>query len=98
MLIDKSHVLKLTLTTTFLTGKLPALVKMLGAQKYFCGNDVSYADFALYTIMDLVRLVEPGVISEHNNITTWMSRVEQLPGVNLQPATQKMKIQQLILK
>ena len=64
-----------------LTGKLPALVKMLGAQKYFCGDNVSYADFALYNIMDLVRLVEPGVISEHNNITAWMSRVEQLPGV-----------------
>ena len=54
---------------------------MLGAQKYFCGDNVSYADFALYNIMDLVRLVEPGVISEHNNITAWMSRVEQLPGV-----------------
>jgi len=66
---------------TTLPGKLPALVKMLGAQKYFCGDNVSYADFALYNIMDLVRLVEPGVISEHNNITAWMSRVEQLPGV-----------------
>jgi len=66
---------------TTLPGKLPALVEMLGAQKYFCGDNVTYADFALYTIMDLVRLVEPGVISDHNNITAWMSRIEQLPGV-----------------
>jgi len=64
-----------------LPGKLPALVKILGTQQYFCGDNVSYADFAIYHIMDLVRFVEPGVISEHNNITAWMSRVEQLPGV-----------------
>ena len=64
-----------------LPGKLPALVKMLGAQQYFCGDRVTYADFALYVIMDLVRLVEPGVVSQHNNITAWMARVEQLEGV-----------------
>ena len=64
-----------------LPGKLPALVKTLGAQTWFCGDCVTYADFALYVIMDLVRLVEPGVISAHNNITSWMARVEQLPGV-----------------
>jgi len=74
---EKNEYFKITLPA-----KLPALVKMLGAQKYFCGDKVSYSDFALYNIMDLVRLVEPVVISEHNNITSWMSRVEQLPGVD----------------
>ena len=54
---------------------------MLGDQSFFCGDAVTYADFALYTIMDLVRLVEPGVVSQHDNITAWMARVEQLPGV-----------------
>ena len=67
--------------TKTLPTKLPALVKMLADQKYFCGDAPTYADFALYTIMDLVRLVEPGVISQHANITAWMARVEQLPGV-----------------
>ena len=67
--------------TKTLPSKLPALVKMLGTQKYFCGECPTYADFALYTIMDLVRLVEPGVVSKHANITAWMARVEQLPGV-----------------
>ena len=28
-----------------------------------------------------MRLVEPGVVSQHDNITAWMARVEQLPGV-----------------
>jgi len=67
--------------TKTLPTKLPALVRMLGTQKYFCGDAPTYADFALYTIMDLVRLVEPGVISQHASITAWMARVEQLPGV-----------------
>jgi len=67
--------------TKTLPPKLPALVKMLGDQSFFCGDAVTYADFALYTIMDLVRLVEPGVVSQHDNITAWMARVEQLPGV-----------------
>ena len=67
--------------TKTLPNKLPALVKMLGDQSYFCGDAPTYADFALHTIMDLVRLVEPGVVSQHANIAGWMTRVEQLPGV-----------------
>merc|ERR1712179_663463 len=67
--------------TKTLPNRLPALVKMLGDQSYFCGDDPTYADFALHTIMDLVRLVEPGVVSQHANIAGWMTRVEQLPGV-----------------
>ena len=67
--------------STTLPSKLPALVKMLDDQQFYCGETVTYADFALYVIMDLVRLVEPGVISQHNNVTSWMARVEQLPGV-----------------
>merc|ERR1712227_785850 len=43
---------------TTLPGKLPALVKILGTQQYFCGDNVSYADFAIYHILDLVRFVK----------------------------------------
>ena len=67
--------------TKTLPTKLPALVKMLGDQSFFFGDAPTYADFAIYTIMDLVRLVEPGEVSQHDNITAWMARVEQLPGV-----------------
>ena len=42
---------------------------------------VTYADFALYTIMDLIRLVEPEVITKHSILVKWMSRIERLPGV-----------------
>ena len=79
--LEESQMFKEEFFSTTLSSKLPALVKMLGAQQFFCGESVTYADFALYVIMDLVRLLEPGVISQHNNITSWMARVEQLPGV-----------------
>ena len=67
--------------TKTLPPKLPALIRMLGDQSFFCGDAPTYADFALHTIMDLVRLVEPGVINQHANLAGWMTRVEQLPGV-----------------
>merc|ERR1711936_505021 len=61
--------------------RLPALVKMLGEKQYFCGNFVTYADFAMYNIMDLVRLVEPEALKSQTNILDWMARIESLPGV-----------------
>merc|ERR1712165_302456 len=64
-----------------LPSKLPALVKMLGEKQYFCGNFVTYGDFAMYNIMDLVRLVEPEALKAHTNILEWMARIECLPGV-----------------
>merc|ERR1711874_622239 len=64
-----------------LPGKLPSLVGLLGNKKYFCGNLVTYADFALYTIMDLIRLVEPNVIKKYSILVQWMARIESLPGV-----------------
>ena len=64
-------------------GKLPSLVGLLGNKKYFCGNLVTYADFAMYTIMDLVRLVEPDVIKKYSVLVKWMARVESLPGVKV---------------
>ena len=64
-------------------GKLPSLVGLLGNKKYFCGNLVTYADFAMYTIMDLIRLVEPDVIKKYSVLAKWMARIESLPGVKV---------------
>ena len=53
--------------TKTLPPKLPALVRMLGDQSFFCGDVPTYADFALYTIMDLVRLRIRKLYTVHNN-------------------------------
>ena len=48
-----------------LPGKLPSLVGLLGNKKYFCGNLVTYADFALYNVMDLIRNLSPSPSSDY---------------------------------
>jgi len=48
-----------------LPSKLPSLVGLLGNKKYYCGNLVTYADFALYTIMDLIRNLSYFATSHH---------------------------------
>ena len=39
-----------------LPAKLPALVKMLGDQSFYCGDAPTYSDFSIYSVMDLVSL------------------------------------------
>ena len=53
--------------TKTLPPKLPALIRTLGDQSFFCGDVPTYADFALYTIMDLVRLRTRVLYTVHNN-------------------------------
>ena len=61
---------------------------------------MSYADFAIYHILDLVRFVKPEVINELDNIVAWMTRVEQLPGVkeylNSRPPVIRKKREEMI--
>ena len=61
---------------------------------------MSYADFAIYHILDLVRFVKPEVINELDNIVAWMARVEKLPGVkeylNSRPPVIRKKREEMI--
>ena len=61
--------------------KLTALYKILGDNKFFCGDAVTYCDFAVYHQFDLCRLVVPSVFDDFPKITEWMKGVESLPGV-----------------
>ena len=54
---------------------------MLASQQYFCGDLVTYCDFAVYHHLDLVRLLEPSVVEREGSLVSWMGRVEGLPGV-----------------
>ena len=61
--------------------RLTALYKILGDNKFFCGDTVTYCDFAVYHQFDLSRLVVSTVFDEYPKITEWMKRIESLPGV-----------------
>ena len=62
--------------------KLKNLAKLLGSKLFFCGSTVTYCDFQIYVYFDLARLVEPAVLNDYPGVMQWLSRVENLPGVN----------------
>ena len=64
-----------------LPSKLTGLYKLLGDKKFFCGDVVTYCDFAVYHHFDLCRLVVPTVFDEYPKINKWMKNVEALRGV-----------------
>ena len=68
--------------TNILPAKLRGLENQLSTKQFFCGDQVSYCDFAVYHQLDLCRLVEPSVFTQGGNIMQWMDRVEKLPGVS----------------
>lgn len=71
--------------TDFFSNVLPTrltfLAKALGNQQFFCGEKVSYCDFAVYHQLDLCRILEPKVLDTAGGLKGWMERVENLPGV-----------------
>ena len=68
--------------TNTLPPKLEALALQLASKTFFCGDSVTYADFAVYHQFDLCRLIQPGIFEKYENIRQWMARVEKLPGVS----------------
>eukprot|EP00090_Calanus_glacialis_P008274 TRINITY_DN16589_c0_g1_i1.p1 TRINITY_DN16589_c0_g1~~TRINITY_DN16589_c0_g1_i1.p1 ORF type:complete len:226 (-),score=59.19 TRINITY_DN16589_c0_g1_i1:91-768(-) len=68
--------------TNILPAKLKALASLLSTNQFFCGDTVTYADFAVYHQLDLCRLAQPTVYAEFSNIQQWMARVEKLDGVS----------------
>ena len=64
-----------------LPSKLTGLYKLLGDKKFFCGDVVTYCDFAVYHQLDLCRLVVTTVFDEYPKINQWMKNVEALAGV-----------------
>ena len=78
---DKFHEEKTDFFKNVLPSRLKALAKLLSDKQFFCGNDVTYCDFAVYNYFDLCRSVEAAVFADYPNVVQWMARVESLPGV-----------------
>ena len=53
---------------------------MLGGRQYFCGEAVTYSDFAVYHHLDLVKVLEPSVVEREGSLVSWMGRVESYRG------------------
>jgi len=68
--------------SSILPTRLVFLAKTLGDQQFFCGDKVSYCDFAVYHQLDLCRLLQPNVLDGAGGLYGWMERVESLPGVS----------------
>jgi len=68
--------------SNILPTRLTFLAKTLGDQQFFCGDKVSYCDFAVYHQLDLCRVLQPKVLDGAGGLQGWMERVENLPGVS----------------
>lgn len=64
-----------------LPSRLATLVKILSTKQYFCGDNVTYCDFAVYHHFEICRAVEPDVFASLPTIKEWMRRIEELSGV-----------------
>mmetsp|Transcript_10457 Transcript_10457/g.8060 ORF Transcript_10457/g.8060 Transcript_10457/m.8060 type:complete len:210 (-) Transcript_10457:155-784(-) len=61
--------------------KAQALVKRLGEKKFFCGDEVTYGDFSVYHVLDMVLLLDEKALVDFPTLVAWMGRVAELSGV-----------------
>jgi len=54
--------------------------RYLGDKEWFC-DELTIADFVLYEILDQIRIMEPSLIAEKDNITAFLRRFESLPAI-----------------
>lgn len=48
---------------------------------YFSGENISFADFMMYEILDQLRTFEPPVLYHFKNIADFMERIEAIPSI-----------------
>jgi len=66
---------------SLLPGKLANIARRLGDGPFFCGENVSHADFNMYHHLDNARSVEPSCLDAHPTLGQFLAAVEGIPAV-----------------
>lgn len=66
---------------SLLPGKLANIARRLGDGPFFCGENVSHADFNMYHHLDNARSVEPSCLDAHPTLGQFLAAVEGIPSV-----------------
>lgn len=64
-----------------LPSRMQLLSTFLGENHFFSGGKITYVDFLVYEILDLLRSFVPGLISNLTNLTDFMTRIESLANI-----------------
>jgi len=64
-----------------LPDKLKGYSDFLGNNKWVAGNNITYADFNLYEILDWLNTFEPGCVDKFANLSAYRKNFEALPAI-----------------
>lgn len=56
--------------------------RIIGDNRFFGGDSVCHADFAMLHIVDASLSVEPDCLSDHSVMQVWLNRMKTLPSVH----------------
>jgi len=61
--------------------KLKEVDKFLGSNTWLTGSNLSFVDFVWYELLDVLRLMDPTLLSDCNNLQQFVHRFEALPAI-----------------
>ncbi|XP_068211607.1 glutathione S-transferase Mu 4-like [Palaemon carinicauda] len=64
-----------------LPGKFQAFSNFLGERRWFAGDNISYADFLTYEVLDQHLHLDPNCLKEFKNLQDFLTRFEELPAI-----------------
>jgi len=66
---------------TNLPGNLKKLSDFLGKHKWFAGEKITMADFLVYEILEINRILQTNCLSQFKSLEEFMKRFEDLPAI-----------------
>jgi len=62
-----------------LPGQMELLSKFLGSNKYVLGDKLTYVDFLLYELLDVLLVYEPTCLDATGNLKEYVDRIREVP-------------------